>query len=324
MRSLAPQSIGLLIGVLSVCSAQGPVPGTGVEAARFQLREMDLHLHAGLELEMDLKQWLDLAVADGRRVIVLLDHLELYRKTPDQYRDWLLQHPAFVIRYPMGMAGHRALLADFAKAGQRRDLLVFTAWEVSEDELDTGAETGALTAVDAVGWHISPRNGRAPPDGRHLIRRARQVKELQKRIPLPMILFHPFSMRVENLERTAQRAGRSRESITAAQYRFFQAGEQRELAEILRGSSIYLEIALETGACLKRPACREAMIADVKPLAEMGVQFTVSTDAHGVRHAQTPFRPETYCGPLGVTPANTNTLVRELLARRARRPRPPR
>jgi hypothetical protein len=50
----------------------------------------------------------------------------------------------------------------------------------------------------------------------------------------------------------------------------------------------------------------------------MGVQFTVSTDGHGVRGAQMPFEPRVYCDSLGVTPANTNTVVRELLALRAR------
>ena len=312
-------AVALLSGPPSINLAQAPAPGTGLREGLFQLREMDLHLHAGLELECSLDRWLDLAAADGRRVVMLLDHLELYRKTPEQYRDWLLQHPAFVVRYPMGAAGRKALLADFARARQRRDLLVFTGWEVSEDELDTGTELEALEAVEAVGFHISPRHGRAPPDGRHLIRRARQVKQLQRRLPRPMVLFHPFTMRVEHVERTAQRQGRSLESLTAAEYRFFQPGEQPELAELLRGSSVYIEIALETGACMERPACREAMIADVKPLAEMGVQFTVSTDAHGLRHAKTPFRPESYCGPLGVTPANANTLVRELLALRARK-----
>jgi hypothetical protein len=320
LRFLRPQIFALMIGALGAGFSQAPVPGAGLEAALFQLRQMDLHLHAGLELETDLNRWLDLAVADGRRVVVLLDHLELYRKTPDQYRDWLIQHPAFVARYPLGPAGHQALLADFAQAAaQRRDLVIFTAWEVSEDELDTGSEPAALVLVDALGFHISPRHGSTPPDGRHLIRRARQLRDLQKRVPLPMILFHPFTMRVENLERTAQREDRSIDSITAGQYRFFQPGEQRELAEILRGSSIYIEIALETGRCLERPACREAMIADVKPLAELGVQFTVSTDAHGLRQANTPFPPESYARPLGVTPANTNTLIRELLALRARK-----
>lgn len=285
---------------------------------QYKLREMDMHLHAGLELETSLDRWLDWAASDGRRVVVLLDHLELYRKTPEQFRDWLLQHPAFVTRYPMGPAGHQALLRDFDKARERRDLKVFTAWEVSEEELDTGSEPEALSKVDLVGWHISPRNGKEPPDGKHLIRRARQVRDLQKRLPVPMVLFHPFTMRVENLQRTAQREGRPLDSITAARYRFFQPGGQRELAEAVRGRSIYVEIALETGRCMEQPACREAMIADVKPLAEMGLRFTVSTDAHGLRHTKTPFRPEVYCEPLGVTPASTNPLVGELLARRRR------
>ncbi len=286
--------------------------------AQYQLREMDLHLHAGLELETSLDRWLDLAAADGRRVVVLLDHLELYRKSPEEYRDWLLQRPAFVTRYPMGPAGHQALLRDFAKAKERRDLTVFTAWEVSEDELDTGTQMDALALVDLVGWHISPRNGKEAPNGRHLIRRARQLRDLQQQLPVPMILFHPFTMRVENLERTAQREGRPISSITTAQYRFFQPGEQRELAELLRGRSIYVEIARESAHCMENPACREAMLADVKTLAEMGVRFTVSTDAHGPRHAQLPFRPESYCAPLGVTPSNANALVQELLARRTR------
>ncbi|MBI4890403.1 MAG: hypothetical protein HY821_07235 [Acidobacteria bacterium] len=284
----------------------------------YQLQQMDMHLHAGLELETPLDRWLDAAAADGRRVVVLLDHLELYRKTAAEYRDWLLQRPAFVTRYPMGPAGRQALMRDFAKAREHRGLTVFTAWEVSEDELDTGTEMDVLAQVDLVGWHISPRNGKQPPDGKHLIRRASQLRELQQKLPVPMILFHPFTMRVENLERTAQREGRPISSITTAQYRFFQPGEQRELADLLRGRSIYIEIARESAHCMENPACREAMIADIQPLAELGVRFTVSTDAHGLRHAQLPFRPESYCKPLGVTPANTNPLVQELLARRPR------
>ncbi|MBI4890032.1 MAG: hypothetical protein HY821_05350 [Acidobacteria bacterium] len=88
------------------------------------------------------------------------------------------------------------------------------------------------------------------------------------------------------------------------------------MADLLLGRSIYIEIATESGHCMENPACREAMIADLQPLAELGVRFTVSTDAHG----QLPFRPESYCKPLGVTPANTNSLVHEPPARR---PRPP-
>jgi hypothetical protein len=64
---------------------------------------------------------------------------------------------------------------------------------------------------------------------------------------------------------------------------------------------------------------REALIADIKPLAEGGVQFTVSTDAHGAAALRAPFGPDKYCTPCAITPRNTNTIIRELLALRTKR-----
>jgi hypothetical protein len=141
---------------------------------------------------------------------------------------------------------------------------------------------------------------------------------LQKRISVPMILLHPFTMRVEHVERQARQANRPVESISVAEYRFFTGAEQQKLAALLRGRSVYVEIGRSTEQCFERPNCRQAMIEDVRPLAAMGVQFTVSTDAHSVADAKKPFSPEAYSGPLGVTPANSNTLVRELLARQTK------
>jgi hypothetical protein len=51
------------------------LPGQDLAAGLFGLRELDLHLHAGMERPADLKAWIDLAVADGRKVILLLDQL---------------------------------------------------------------------------------------------------------------------------------------------------------------------------------------------------------------------------------------------------------
>ena len=85
---------------------------------------MDLHLHSGLERPVELNDWINMAVADGRRVLVLLDHLKLYRKTPGQYEAWRAKG-GFQARYPVGAAGHEALFADFAVAAQRKDVLVF-------------------------------------------------------------------------------------------------------------------------------------------------------------------------------------------------------
>lgn len=175
-----------------------------------------------------------------------------------------------------------------------------------------------MKMVDVIGWHISPHHGGEAPNGQLLIKRAKQLKEIQKQFPIPMILFHPFTMRIENLQRTAQKEGKDPKSLAVSDYRFFQPGDQQELIEVLRNSSIYIENAHGTESCMKNPVLREALIQDIRPLAEAGVQFIVSTDNHGLESAKRPFTPETYCEALGITPKNTNTIVRELLALRAR------
>src|SRR6185436_17420050 len=95
--------------------------------------------------------------------------------------------------------------------------------------------------------------------------------------------------------------------------------EQEELIGLLKGTSIYIEMNRDTEKYFDDPVCREALIADILPLAKAGLQFTVSTDNHHLQAARRPFDPEHYCGPCGVTAFNCNTIVRELLALRARR-----
>jgi len=248
----------------------------------------------------------------------LLDHLELYRKTAADYEAWRAKG-GVQARYPVGTDGHRALFADFDAAVRRKDVLVFKGWEISESELDGSLETVPMRLAEVIGWHISPRNGAEPPNGRTLIRRVKQVREVQKQFPVPMILFHPFPMRLENLQTTAQRQGRDLHTIAAEEYRFFKPGEQEELIGLLRGTSIYLEISRATEHYFDDPACRAALIADTLPLAQAGVQFIVSTDNHGLAQANKPFHPAHYCEPMGVTTFNCNTIIRELLALRARR-----
>jgi len=285
--------IGLTILFLAaIQSAQSPL---------YSLREMDMHLHAGLECDIGLSEWVDMNASDGRKVMVLLDHLELYRRKAAG-------------RYPMGPAGHKALMAAFdAEAARRKDLVLFKGWEILETELDTGLETAPMTMAEVLGWHISWSLPDAP-NGQLLIKRVKQLKELHKQFPVPMIVFHPFAARIRKLQDSAKEQGRDPKSITLAEYRFFQPGEQQELARILKDSSIYIEISSSNASFIHDPVCREALIADVKPLADAGVQFTVSTDHHVSKSADKPFHPEAYCAPLGVTPENTNGIVQELLA----------
>jgi hypothetical protein len=303
----------LFVAAAAICLAQD-----GLEAGRFRLNEMDLHLHSGMERPVALNEWLDLAVADGRRFFLLLDHLELYRKSPQEYEAWRTKG-GFEARYPVGPAGHRALFAGFDAAARRHDVIIFKGWEVGETELDTGLEWEPMRMADAIGWHISPRNGGDPPNGQTLLHRARQVLAVQKQLPVPMILLHPFPMRIENLRRTAEKNHKDVHKISAAEYRFFRGGEQEELIRLLRGTSVYIEMSRDTENYFDDPACREALIADILPLARGGVQFTISTDNHHLRAANKPFDPDAYCRPTGVTESNTNGIVRELLAIRARK-----
>ena len=280
----------------------------GEETPLFALREMDMHLHAGLERDVaDLNEWIDLSVADGRRVMVLLDHMELFRGKTDG-------------RYPMGAAGHKAFMADIeAQQARLKDLLIFKGWEINQIELDKSLddmETAPMHMVDVIGWHIDRSLSGEPPDGQLLLKRVRQLKELRRQFPVPMMLFHPFARHISNLQQTARGEGRNPDSIPPAQYRFFQPGEQQELIALLKSSSIYLEISRAQTYMMKNPITREALIADIAPLAKAGVQFTVSTDAHYRKDVQGRFEPAAYCEPLGVTPENTNGIVRELIANR--------
>ena len=317
-RLILKHGLILLASTFCLCAAQVPeLPGQDLPAGLFNLREMDLHLHSGMEREVPLNDWIDMAVVDGRKVLLLLDHLELYRKDPQQYEAWR-KGRHFDTRYPRGPAGHKALFADFDAAAKRSDVIIFKGWEISEDELDGPPEAAPMRMADTIGWHISPRSGGDPPNGHSLIRRVKQIREVQKQFPVPMIVFHPFPMRIENIRKAARAKGRDIHTITVKEYRFFQPGEQEELIELLKGSSIYIEISHDTEQYFDDPACREALIEDTLPLAKAGVQFTISTDNHYLRHVK-PFKPEHYCIPMGITPRNTNTIIRELLALRAKR-----
>jgi hypothetical protein len=315
-------TVAVLIAMVSIAGGAEPqprpcpVPGQGIEAALFKLAEMDMHVHSGMERQVPLDRWIDLAVADGRKVMVLLDHRELYDRTAAEYAAAAAKAriPQW---YPVGQAGKRAFIEDVARAKKRSNVLLFAGWEIYEGELDEKLDREAMVLAEVIGWHISP-NGPTAPCGVSMVKRVRQIAAAQKEFPVPMIVFHPFSMRIERVQRDAKKQGKQPADLTVQNYRFFQPGEQEILAGLLAGSSIYVELSRALDACWNDPVVREALVADIRPLAEMGVQFTVSTDNHSLAHAKMPFQPNRFCDALGVTPRNTNTIVRELLALRTR------
>lgn len=284
----------------------------------FALREMDMHLHAGMERPLPLDQWIDLAIKDGRKALFLLDHLELYAQTPDELERWR-KKDGLPPWYPVGAEGHQKLMADFgAYAAAHPELLIIKGWEIAEFDLDDGLDREPMTLAEVIGWHISPNHDDGPPDGKRLIHRIHQILKVQKEFPVPMIIFHPFPVRIEALEKAAKRTGNDPNALTTQECRFFTAEEQKEVIRLIKDESLYIEMGLDTIRYWDRPALREALIADIKPLADAGVKFTVSTDNHYLAHARTSFHPEVYCEPCGITPENANALVREVLRRRTK------
>lgn len=305
----------IVLCLISLATNAQKIIGTGLPSVLFELREMDMHNHSGKERDAPLHKWIDLSVKDGRKVMVILDHLELYRMPAKETKEWT-EERKFQDWYPTANDGHTALMKDLSSIENRDDIITFRGWEISEDELDTGIEVAPMKLAEVIGWHISPKNGGDAPNGQTLLKRASQVINIQKEFPIPMILFHPFSMRIENIQRTVEKSNRAIASISVDEYRFFKPGEQEQLIEVLRGQSVYIEISHDLSRYWDNKTVRESVIEDVRPLVEAGIQFAVSTDAHGVSSLNN-FNPNYYCDDLGITPKNTNAIVRELIAIRA-------
>ena len=66
--------------------ALAPMPAYATP--QYALKHIDLHLHCRLERQVPLGEWIDLAVRDGRKVIVALNRRELYDMTPAERAEW--------------------------------------------------------------------------------------------------------------------------------------------------------------------------------------------------------------------------------------------
>jgi hypothetical protein len=311
--------LSLSISASYSATAQEKTTGKSIEEGLFQLKEIDMHVHAGKERPLPLDEWIDLFVRDGRKVLFLLDHLELYRMDDKRNKEWVKANN-FDDWYPNTITGKYDFIKEMSTVESRNDVLTFRGWEIWEGEIERGLEKHPMKEAEVIGWHMSKAawNGKAPT-GKELISRARQIIDIQKEFPVPMIIFHPFTGHIREVREAADRSGLNLSSIRKEEYRYFTTAEQKELIDILNGSSVYIEISRGWSSLWDDPIVRAAFIEDIRPLVEGEIAFTVSTDAHGTGSFDKSFDPEYYCNDLGITPENANTIIRELLAIRARR-----
>jgi hypothetical protein len=311
--------LSLIISTISPAIAQEQTVGKSLKEGLFQLNEIDMHIHAGKERPLPLDEWIDLSVRNGRKVMLLLDHLELYRLDEREHKEWITKNK-FTDWYPNSTTGKYDLMKDLSAVESRKDVITFRGWEIWEGEIEEGLEKQPMREAEVIGWHISKAawNGKAPA-GKELIIRARQVIDIQKEFHVPMIIFHPFIGRIHEVREAAVRAGRKLSSMKKEEYRYFTPAQQQELIDVLKGSSVYIEISKGWSTLWDDSIVRAALAEDIRPLVEGGIKFTVSTDAHGLETFKKPFNPESYCNDLGITPENVNAIIRELLAIRAKR-----
>lgn len=311
--------LSLTISATYSTTAQEKTTGKSLIEGLFQLNEIDMHVHAGKERPLPLNEWIDFFARDGRKVMLLLDHLELYRMDDIKNKEWIKKNN-FNDWYPNTKTGKYDFIKDISTVESRKDVLTFRGWEIWEGEIDEGLGKEPMKEAEVIGWHISKAawNGKAPA-GKELIHRARQIIDIQKEFPVPMIIFHPFAGHIKAVKEAATKNGRNLSSINKEEYRYFTPEKQKELIEIIGGSSVYIEMERGMIPYWSDPVVREAFTEDIRPLAEGGVKFTVSTDAHGTGVFNESYTPEFYCKDLGITPENVNAIIRELLAIRAKK-----
>jgi hypothetical protein len=236
-----------------------------------------------------------------------------------EHTAWI-EEKKFTDWYPNLATGKTDFMHEMTEVQKRRDVITFRGWEIWEGEFEEGLEKEPMRDAEVIGWHMSKAawDGKAPT-GKEIIHRARQIINIQKEFPIPMIIFHPFSGHIREVQRAAEAAGRDIAQIKKEEYRYFTAAQQKELIDLLKGSSVYIEIGRAWASLREDPVVWAAFIEDIRPLTDGGLKFTVSTDAHGTRSFDKPFDPEYYCKDLGITLENVNAIVRELLAIRAKR-----
>ena len=151
----------LVFAISYPAEAQGNNGSKSLKEGLFRLNEIDFHVHAGKERPLPMNGWIDLFVSNGRKVLLLLDHLELYRVNDTENKAWVTKNK-LTDWYPEKASAKELFRNDLLKAMERRDILLFRGWEIWEGELDEGLEKEPMKDAEVLGCRIGFRRGAAP------------------------------------------------------------------------------------------------------------------------------------------------------------------
>lgn len=287
---------------------------------------IDCHVHAGLERSQSLEAMLRYCRDDGREVVGLLDHAELYFEDPPDWAAIGLEYAARRIARTAGpfLAEVEALadMADIfrdrlegpagfyrsAREGIRlyaEGLRVAVGIEISGHSLEAGlVPAGWLDGADFIGiCTTQPPNRR--PWGEHLAKLVSLADDLRGGRDMGLVLHHPFRWRLyemagassstipeaagftEEDARVTVRALADAGAVAEANFASFYAGYIRQQVGGDRAQEV---IAAARGAFER---LREAG-------ATLGVKFSIGSDMHAVPHALGVYRPSEMLEALGL------------------------
>jgi hypothetical protein len=155
----------IVLCIISLATNAQKIIGTGLPSALFELREMDMHNHSGKERDAPLNKWIDLSVKDGRKVMVILDHLELYRMSTKETKEWT-EERKFQNWYPTATDGHTAQLLSVG-AKEERNIKDYESIIISNEDVKRLIAIFQDRQVDEVPvteilTHVTPVDGRYP------------------------------------------------------------------------------------------------------------------------------------------------------------------
>ena len=296
---------------------------------------IDCHVHAGLERSQTLEAILRYCRDDGREVVGLLDHAELYFDAPPDWAAIGLQYAARRIAeidelddmvelyrkrlrgpevfYRHAREGIARLAGEEALGGMRLAVGI----EICGHSLEAGAvPPGWLDGADFIGICTTQppvEGGTRRPWGEHLARLASLADALRGGRDMGLVLHHPFRWRLYETVREMAKDGPSASPAAIPEAAGFTREDARVAARALADAGAvaeanfasfyagYIQHQLGGGADRAREIVLAAARGAFERLRDAGAKFSIGSDIHAVPREPGVYRPSEMLGMLGLT-----------------------
>jgi hypothetical protein len=261
---------------------------------------IDCHIHAGLERHESLEFAFGVLKHDGREIVGLLDHAELYMKTPPTWADLALIESAqrldegsLVDLFRKRLRGpevfYRQARDAIARYGVGMKCAV--ALEISGASLEK-IDPGWLDGADYLGICTTQPSGKRSW-GEHMAKLIAAADALRGGRDIGIVLHHPFRWRMLELAASSL--------VDPPRAAGFTPDDARVTAQALADAGAVAEVNYASYYHLRRfpqliTAAREAF----EVLKEAGATFSLGSDAHWLSSPNFEYEPKTALKEFGV------------------------